>query len=154
VGLVGGPGDERRARAKAGAHAGRLRFLGRVGKNEKASALRSADVFCAPNTGGESQGIVLLEAMAAGAAVAASDLEAFRRVLDGGRAGALLPVGDVTAWAQGVSALLSDPSVRERHVAAGAEVVAAYDWEVIAKQILRVYETVTVGAAKVRAARA
>ncbi|ADG98264.1 glycosyl transferase group 1 [Segniliparus rotundus DSM 44985] len=152
--LVVGPGDKRRAKAKAGAHADRLRFLGRVDKDEKASALRSADVFCAPNTGGESQGIVLLEAMAAGAAVAASDLEAFRRVLDGGRAGVLLPVGDAAAWAQGVSALLSDPSTRERYVATGFEVVAAYDWGVIAKQILRVYETVTVGAPKVRVARA
>ena len=152
--LVGGPGAEQRARAKAGAHADRLRFLGRVSHEEKAAALRSADVFCAPNTGGESQGIVLLEAMAAGVAVAASDLEAFRRVLGGGRAGALLPIGDASAWAEGVSALLSDRSSRERYVAAGREVVAAYDWDVIAKQILRVYETVTVGSPGVRVAGA
>ena len=152
--LVVGPGDERKARAKAGAHACRLRFLGQVSKEEKASALRSADVFCAPNTGGESQGIVLLEAMAAGAAVAASDLEAFRRVLDDGRAGLLLPIGDAAAWAKGVNELLADPSSREQSVAAGAEVVAAYDWAVIAKQILRVYETVTVGSPGVRVARA
>ncbi len=60
----------------------------------KASALRSVDVYCAPNTGGESFGIVLVEAMAAGTAVVASDLDAFRRVLNNGEAGRLVPVDD------------------------------------------------------------
>jgi phosphatidylinositol alpha-mannosyltransferase len=151
--LVVGPGDERRARAKAVEHADRLRFLGRVSQEEKAAALRSADVFCAPNTGGESQGIVLLEAMAAGTAVIASDLEAFRRVLDDGRAGLLLPVGQPAAWSDGISSLLRDASARRNLVAAGSEVVAKYDWTVVAKQILQVYETVTVGSHGVRVSR-
>ena len=56
--------------------------------------MRSADVYCAPNTGGESFGIVLVEAMAAGTAVVASDLDAFRRVLEDGTAGRLVPVDD------------------------------------------------------------
>ncbi len=56
--------------------------------------MRSADVYCAPNTGGESFGIVLVEAMAAGTAVVASDLDAFRRVLVDGKAGRLVPVDD------------------------------------------------------------
>ena len=92
--LVVGRGDEDELRDEAGALAGHLRFLGQVDDAEKASAMRSADVYCAPNTGGESFGIVLVEAMAAGTAVVASDLDAFRRVLDDGEAGRLVPVDD------------------------------------------------------------
>jgi len=67
----------------------RIVFLGRASESEKARMLRSVDLYVAPNTGGESFGMILTEAMAAGTAVVASDLDAFRRVLDGGRA---LPV--------------------------------------------------------------
>ena len=62
-------------------------FLGLVSQEDKARALHTADIYVAPNTGGESFGIILLEAMAAGAPVVASDIEAFQRVLDEGRAG-------------------------------------------------------------------
>ena len=62
-------------------------FLGEVTEEDKIRALHSVDVFCSPNTGGESFGIVTAEAMAAGAAIVASDLEAFRMVLRGGTAG-------------------------------------------------------------------
>ena len=79
--LIVGRGDEDELREEAGSLAGHLRFLGQVDDAEKAAAMRSADVYCAPNTGGESFGIVLVEAMAAGTAVVASDLDAFRRVL-------------------------------------------------------------------------
>ncbi len=75
----------------------------------KASAMRSADVYCAPNTGGESFGIVLVEAMAAGTAVVASDLDAFRRVLVDGEAGRLVPVDDPAGLADG-----SDRGARRR----------------------------------------
>src|SRR6201997_1671452 len=74
--LIVGRGDEAELRSKAGGLAGHLRFLGQVDNAAKASALRSADVYCAPNTGGESFGIVLVEAMAAGTPVVASDLHA------------------------------------------------------------------------------
>ena len=100
------------------------------------------DVYCAPNTGGESFGIILLEAMAAGTAILASDLEAFRRVLDEGRAGALFPTGDPAALAAGLAALLDAPDRRRELAATGSRVVAAYDWPVVARQILDVYETV------------
>src|SRR5246500_4874228 len=91
--LVVGRGDEDELCEEAGPLADNLRFLGQAGDEEKASALRSADVYCAPNTGGESFGIVLVEAMAAGTAVVASDLDAFRRVLRDGECGRLVPVG-------------------------------------------------------------
>src|SRR5947209_5480227 len=75
--------------------------LGQVSDEVKAQVFRSVDVFVAPNTGGESFGIILLEAMAAGAAIVASDIDAFRRVLRDGRAGQLVTVGDVDAFVHG-----------------------------------------------------
>ncbi|MGH3555192.1 MAG: glycosyltransferase family 4 protein, partial [Mycobacterium sp.] len=114
--------------------------------------LRRADVYCAPNTGGESFGIVLVEAMAAGTAVVASDLHAFRRVLRDGEAGRLVPVGDGAALAAGLIEVLESDPTRKRYVAAGADVVRRYDWSVVADQIMRVYETVAGSGAKVQVA--
>ena len=106
--LVVGRGDEDELREEAGELAGHLRFLGQVDDATKASAMRSADVYCAPNTGGESFGIVLVEAMAAGTAVVASDLDAFRRVLLDGKAGRLVPVDDSDALAAALIDVLAD----------------------------------------------
>ena len=114
--------------------------------------LRSADVYCAPNTGGESFGIVLVEAMAAGTAVVASDLDAFRRVLMGGTAGRLVSVDDPAGLADGLIEVLEDDAVRARFVETAAQAVRRYDWSVVAGQILRVYETVAGAGAKVRVA--
>ncbi len=150
--LIVGRGDEDRLRREAGEHAGHLRFLGQVSDAQKASAMRSADVYCAPNLGGESFGIVLVEAMAAGTAVVASELDAFRRVLRDGTAGSLVPVGDSTALARVIDGLLTDGDRREEQVRTADQVVGEYDWPVVAEQILRVYETVTVGDARVRTA--
>lgn len=83
--LVIGRGDEEKLLREAGPYAKHLRLMGAVTDEEKAAALRSADIYVAPNLGGESFGIVLVEAMAAGTAVVASDLNAFERVLDGER---------------------------------------------------------------------
>ncbi len=125
--LVVGRGDPDALRRDAGPGlADRLDILGGVDDVTKAAALRSMDVYCAPNTGGESFGMVLTEAMAAGAAVLASDLGAFRAVLqldggsDGGRpgteAGVLFPTGDARGLASALAALLDDP---QRRVALG-----------------------------------
>jgi phosphatidylinositol alpha-mannosyltransferase len=103
--------------------------------------LRSVDVYVAPNIGGESFGMVLTEAMAAGTPVVASDLDAFRRVLDGGTAGALFPTGDPGALAAVLARLLDDPAARARLAARGSQVVAAYDWPVLAERVLEVYAT-------------
>ena len=150
--LIVGRGDEDELRSKAGGLAGHLRFLGQVDDAAKASALRSADVYCAPNTGGESFGIVLVEAMAAGTPVVASDLHAFRRVLRDGDAGRLVPVEDGAALAAGLVAVLEDNQLAKRYVAAGADAVRRYDWSVVANQIMRVYETVAGAGAKVQVA--
>ncbi|MBU3065018.1 glycosyltransferase family 4 protein [Nocardia sp. NEAU-G5] len=150
--LIVGRGDEERLRREAGENASHLRFLGQVTDAEKASAMRSAEVYCAPNLGGESFGIVLVEAMAAGTAVVASELDAFRRVLRDGTAGRLVPVEDSAALAGALIELLGDPAGREELVRAANQVVGEYDWPVVAEQILRVYETVTVGDTRVRTA--
>lgn len=144
--LVVGGGDEAALRKAAGRRVyGHLRLLGRVSDAEKASALRSADIYCAPNTGGESFGVVLVEAMSAGTTVAASDLDAFRRVLEDGNAGALIPTGDSVAWARALHELLVDPTRRNALAAAGSRAVSNYDWVVVAQQVMQVYETVTAG---------
>ncbi|MGY1870896.1 glycosyltransferase family 4 protein [Nocardia gipuzkoensis] len=150
--LIVGRGDEDRLRREAGKLSGHLRFLGQVSDEEKASAMRSADVYVAPNLGGESFGIILIEAMAAGTAVVASELDAFRRVLRDGTAGLLVPVGDSAALAAVLHTVLTDEVRREALVHTATQVVGEYDWPVVAEQILRVYETVTIGDTRVRAA--
>lgn len=150
--LVVGRGDEDKLRREAGELASHLTFLGQVDDAKKASAMRSADVYCAPNLGGESFGIVLVEAMASGTAVVASELDAFRRVLRDGVAGLLVPVGDSASLATAIDSVLSSEDVKNGLIEAAARAVTEYDWPVVAEQIMRVYETVTVGGQKVRAA--
>jgi phosphatidylinositol alpha-mannosyltransferase len=150
--LIVGRGDEDELRAQAGEMMRYIRFLGQVDDAGKASAMRSADVYCAPNTGGESFGIVLVEAMAAGTAVVASDLDAFRRVLVDGKVGRLVPVGDGEALAGALVEVLENDALRRRYVAAGSQAVQRYDWSVVAGEIMRVYETVAGSGAKVQVA--
>ncbi len=141
--LVAGSGDEKDLWELAGPDLRHtLRFLGRVSDAEKASMLKSLDVYCAPNTGGESFGIILTEAMSAGTPVVASDLDAFRRVLDGGIAGVLTPIGDSPALARSLGTVLDDSGRRAVLSAQGRRVVAAYDWPVVAATVVKVYETV------------
>ncbi|GAA4815453.1 phosphatidyl-myo-inositol alpha-mannosyltransferase [Tomitella cavernea] len=149
--LVVGRGDEDELRSRAGRLAGHLRLLGQVSDEEKASAMRSADVYVAPNLGGESFGIVLVEALSAHTPVVASRLDAFRRVLRDGEAGVLTEIGDPRSLAAGIDRVLTDTGLRDGLVAAGDRVVRGYDWPVVADQILRVYETVMVGDRRVRA---
>jgi phosphatidylinositol alpha-mannosyltransferase len=150
--LIVGRGDEDELREKCGDLAGHLKFLGQVDDAEKAAALRSADVYCAPHTGGESFGIVLVEAMAAETPVVASDLDAFRRVLLDGEAGRLVPVDDGDAMAAALIEVLDDDALRTRYVAAANTAVLRYDWPVVADQIMRVYETVAGAGVKVKVA--
>ncbi|MGH3494481.1 MAG: glycosyltransferase family 4 protein [Sciscionella sp.] len=140
--LVVGPGDPAELRAQAGSElAEHLRYLGPADDPTKIAALRSMDVYCAPNTGGESFGMILTEAMAAGAPVVASDLDAFRRVLGDGHAGRLSPVGDAAALAANLNELLGDDRLRAEYVLAARDWVSAYDWAVLVGQVVRVYET-------------
>jgi phosphatidylinositol alpha-mannosyltransferase len=107
--------------------------------------LRSVDLYVAPNTGGESFGIILTESMAAGTPVVASDIDAFRRVLEDGACGALFPVGNADALAATVADLLDDPARRAILSGEATRAVARYDWAQVAADVVAVYETVTAG---------
>jgi phosphatidyl-myo-inositol alpha-mannosyltransferase len=148
--LLAGPGDADDAVARVSPELrDRVVVLGLVSEHDKVRAYHSVDVFVAPNLGGESFGIVLAEAMAAGAPILASDIEAFDRVLRGGRAGALFPAGDHEALAAAAAELLDDPARRKQLSAEARAAVRAYDWSAVARDVLRVYETVTGGGARV-----
>lgn len=142
--LVAGRGEAGREQAIAdlGEHAHAVEFLGGITDDEKASMLASVDLYIAPQTGGESFGIVLVEAMSAGAAVIASDIGAFSRVLDDGDAGGLFAVGDPPALAAAVSSALSHPDVTARRRERASVFVRQFDWSSVTGRVLAVYETV------------
>ncbi|MCG5471978.1 glycosyltransferase family 4 protein [Micromonospora sp. LAH09] len=138
--LVAGPGDpdDLYDQFPTDLHE-RVTFLGLVTEPDKARMLRSVHLYVAPNTGGESFGMILTEALAAGTTVVASDLDAFRRVLDGGRAGRLFPTGDPVGLRDALAELLDDPAGRTALTACGDQVVANFDWPVVARRVLEVY---------------
>ncbi len=140
--LVVGHGDAAALLRAAGPElASRIRVLGGLGEQGKAAVLASVDVLCVPALGGESFGIVLTEAMAAGTPVLASDLGAFRLVLDGGQAGVLVPAGAPAALSGALGDLLDDPGKRAVLAAAGRARAAMWDWPVVARRVLQVYES-------------
>ncbi|HUR51473.1 MAG TPA: glycosyltransferase family 4 protein [Mycobacteriales bacterium] len=145
--LVAGPGDlEEVAEEIPDDLRDRVHLLGLVSEQDKPRVYASGDVYVAPNTHGESFGIVLIEAMATGTPVVASDLPAFRRVLEDGDAGVLFPVGDPAGLAAATAALLQDPDRRRWLSSAAYRVVQAYDWHHVARQVLDVYETAAAAA--------
>ena len=148
--LVAGPGDFDDIRSGLAPEVeARVEFLGLVSQETKARAFMSADLYVAPNTGGESFGIVLLEAMASGIPVLASDIEAFRRVTDEGRAGASFINEDPADLARVASDLLDDAAERARLTQAGLARAKEYDWATVARRVVEVYEAVTVTGEKV-----
>lgn len=148
--LVAGRGDEEEAVASLPKEMrARVEFLGMVSDEDKARLLRSVDVYVAPNTGGESFGIILVEAMSAGAPVLASDLDAFAQVLDLGAAGELFANEDADALAAAAIGLLGDPERRAELRERGSAHVRRFDWSTVGADILAVYETVADGAASV-----
>ena len=123
-------------------------FVGRVSDAEQAAILGRADIYVAPNTGGESFGIVLVEAMAAGWAVVASDLEAFAAVCNvesDTPAGVLFRNGDATDLARVLEELVAHPDKRAALTRAGEQRAREYDWDHVAAAVMQVYETVADG---------
>ncbi|WP_055481952.1 glycosyltransferase family 4 protein [Sphaerimonospora mesophila] len=148
--LIAGPGDPDDVLGRVPrAYRDRIGLLGMVSEADKVRAYHSVDVFCAPNLGGESFGIVLTEAMSAGAPILASDIPAFRRVLGDGQAGALFATGDADALAKEAARLLDDPGRRAKLSDEARQAVRKYDWSTVARDVVRVYETVTHSAAGV-----
>jgi phosphatidylinositol alpha-mannosyltransferase len=119
-----------------------VRFVGPASESDLPRYYRSADVFCAPSAGFESFGIVLLEAMAAGVPVVASDIVGYRTVLDDDVQGMLTPPRQPEKLAQAIVGLLQDPTRRERMGRAGRAKVGAYAWSRVAGQILDFYRQV------------
>jgi phosphatidylinositol alpha-mannosyltransferase len=149
--FIAGHGDEDAARARMSPEvAAACTFLGGVSDVDKASLLASVDLFIAPHTGGESFGIVLIEAMSAGCPVLASDLPAFLRVLEGG-GGETFAVADSADLAVAAAGLLRDPVRRAALASVGARNVARFDWSVVGAEVTAVYETVVLGAHPVHA---
>jgi phosphatidylinositol alpha-mannosyltransferase len=119
-----------------------VRFVGPASENEKPRYYRTADVFCAPAIGFESFGIVLLEAMAAGVPVVASDIPGFRTLLDDSIQGVLVKPRHAQALAKAIIDLLLDPERRARLGQAGRAKAAQYDWSRVAQQVLEFYTQV------------
>jgi len=142
--IVAGPGEsEDVLKGVEQSIRNRFLFLGRVSDVDKARLLKSVDLYVAPNTGGESFGIILAEAMAAGTAVVASDLPAFRATVNNGNAGALFINEDSTDLARMANNLLLNGELNREFGESGREWSKRYDWSNVAHQIENVYEMVS-----------
>ena len=130
----------------------RFEFLGKITEDEKADFMSSVAVYVAPNTGGESFGIILAEALAGGACVVASDIPAFDDLLGHGEFGALFESESSTELAKVVIDLLRDETKRKELSTRGKERAKMFDWTVVAQQIYSIYEMSIVGSQKVRLA--
>jgi phosphatidylinositol alpha-mannosyltransferase len=128
--LVVGSGPQEREARRYVATRGlqEVEFLGRVSDVEKAQLLRTADVFASPATGGESFGIVLLEAMAAGAPIVASDIHGYKGVVRRGREGLLVPPHEPKELATAIARLLDDPALRASMSEAGRARAEEFSW--------------------------
>jgi phosphatidylinositol alpha-mannosyltransferase len=148
--IVAGPGNSEEFLEEVPSHLrGRFSFLGRITEEEKADFLHSIGVYVAPNTGGESFGIILAEALAAGAAVVASDIPAFQALLGNGKYGELFTSEDSASLARSISALLKDGSRRDQLKSDGKVYAQYFDWDEVATRIYDVYEMAMVGLGKV-----
>lgn len=151
--LVAGPGDSEEFLNKVDSQLrSRITFLGRLSEEDKINFLNSVSIYVAPNTGGESFGIILAEAMAAGACVVASDIPAFLAMLGEGEFGSIFPSEDSAALARAIVDLLQDDELRAHLAAAGERNARRFAWDTVAKQIFSVYEMAMVGRDGVRLA--
>ena len=138
--LIAGRGEAEASLSGLARFGDRVQFLGGISDPEKESLLAGASAYVAPQTGGESFGIVLVEAMAASTAVVASSIEAFRAVLGDGRFGVLFETGSAESLADELIALLGDPQRLETIAKAGEAASLQYDWEVVADKVYEVYK--------------
>jgi phosphatidylinositol alpha-mannosyltransferase len=148
--LIAGPGDSEEILEKVDPQLrNRVEFLGKISEEDKADFLASVSLYIAPNTGGESFGIILAEAMAGGAAVVASDIPAFVDVLGNGEFGALFESENSESLAKVVIDLLRDKNKREELAKSGAVHAQRFDWSQVGEQIFEVYELAMVSGQKV-----
>jgi phosphatidyl-myo-inositol alpha-mannosyltransferase len=138
--VVAGDGRDRSAVAALPADVReRVTMLGAVPNRELPPVHRACDVFVAPNRGGESFGVVLLEAMAAGLPVVASDIPGYDEVVTDGLDGLLVAPGNVVALAATIARVLGDPALSARLAEAGRARAATFDWDVVAARLEELY---------------
>ena len=148
--LIAGPGDSEEVLEKVDPQLrDRVEFLGKISEEDKADFLASVSLYIAPNTGGESFGIILAEAMAGGATVVASDIPAFADVLGDGQYGALFESENSENLAKVIIDLLRDDAKRKELAAAGAIHAQRFDWGQVGEEIFEVYELAMVSGQKV-----
>lgn len=135
---------------RSGPLLGRVRFEGRVGNDRLPAYYASADVFCSPALGGESFGLVLLEAMACGVPVVATDLPGYRTVVTPGRDGEIVPPRDAVGLAIGLERVLRDPRRRASLRAHGIEKARRYGWESVVDRLEAVYDSILAPKAPLR----
>jgi phosphatidylinositol alpha-mannosyltransferase len=121
-------------------HLRSVHFIGPVSREDLPRYYRTATIFCAPAIGFESFGIILLEAMAAGVPVIASDIAGYRCVLTDQQEGALVPPQDEQAIARAAIELLKSPERRAQMGEAGRRKAAQHDWDIIARRVLEYYD--------------
>ena len=139
--LIAGPGNSEEVLQKVDPQLrNRVEFLGKISEEDKADFLASVSLYIAPNTGGESFGIILAEAMAGGAAVVASDIPAFADVLGDGQYGALFESENSENLAKVIIDLLRDEKKRNELAQAGAKHAQRFDWSQVGEEIFEVYE--------------
>jgi phosphatidylinositol alpha-mannosyltransferase len=114
--------------------------LGRLPLEAKLDQMRQAQILCAPSLGGESFGIILTEALAAGLPAVASDIPGYRAVLAEGAAGVLVPPGDPAALENALFSTLRDPELRRDLAAGGAVRAERYSWDRVINQVVEAYE--------------
>jgi phosphatidylinositol alpha-mannosyltransferase len=115
-------------------------FTGFVSAEDLPRYYAGADLFCAPSTGGESQGIVLLEAMASGKAIVASQIEGYCEVIRDGREGVLVPPRQSETLAEAICSLLANAALRQAMGLRGRERAADFAWPQVARRILDYYQ--------------
>ena len=148
--LIAGPGDSEEVLEKVDPQLrDRVEFLGKISEEDKADFLASVSLYIAPNTGGESFGIILAEAMAGGAVVVASDIPAFADVLGEGQYGALFESENSENLAKVIIDLLRDDVKRKELATAGAIHAQRFDWGQVGEEIFEVYELAMMNGQKV-----
>lgn len=143
--IIVGPGTRRRHKYEKQVKQSDLKdvvFVGYASHRELPRYYKTADICCAPATGWESFGIVLLEAMAVGKPVVASNIEGYASLVTDGVEALLVPPKDEARLAQALMSLMSDESLRQQMGARGRLKAEEYDWEYVAQRVLNYYITV------------
>jgi phosphatidylinositol alpha-mannosyltransferase len=138
--LIAGPGEGVEAMESVNpALRSRITFLGRIDDEAKASLLKSISVYVAPNTGGESFGIILTEAMASGVPIVASNIPAFSQLLEGGKYGLLFENENASDLAAKLIRLLKDKELARKYSQLGQGHATRFDWNQVGEEIMNVY---------------